>query len=80
MSFQSFLAKLPSTNFRIFFSVCAFVFVVITAVAASAFGRPIDGTTLYSILGALLIAMGLDVAQFYGKRRTHLPGKEDDGG
>ena len=69
----AFLAKMPSTNLRIFVSVCLATIYVMGAMGMNLVDRPVPEATLI-VLGSFLLAMmGLDVAQFSVKRATHMP-------
>lgn len=65
------LGRLPTTNLRIVTSVGLSVVFVLGTMAAGLLGRELDSSNVYTIAGFLLIMMGLDVAQFHSKRRTH---------
>ena len=68
-----FLAKLPSTNLRIFVSVLLACIYVLGAMGMNLIDRRVPEATLI-VLGSFLLAMmGLDVAQFSVKRATHMP-------
>jgi hypothetical protein len=67
------LAELPSTNFRIFVSVCLAVVFVLTMLLGIVLGReiPLDiATMLATFLAAM---MGIDLVQFKVKRDTFTP-------
>lgn len=66
-----FLARVPSTNLRIFVSVALAVVYVIGTMMAGLLERPLEATNVITLGGFILTMMGLDVAQFAVKRRTH---------
>lgn len=68
---REWLAKLPSTNFRIFISVILGVFYVVSSLLLSAYDKPVDQVTLYVVGGFIALMMGLDVTQFSVKRATY---------
>lgn len=72
---NKFLGDLPSTNFRIFVTMGAFLTTVAVVLYCIVRQIPLDPyeyiiTTLFVTEGAFA---GIDVAQFYVKRDTHKP-------
>lgn len=71
---NKFLAELPSTNFRIFATMGAFLSTVAVVLFCIVRQIPLDPyeyiiTTLFVTEGAFA---GIDVAQYIGKRKTHM--------
>lgn len=72
-SWWAWLTDYPSTNARIWAStVLASVYVLVVVVCLAA-RRALDVDVMSTVQWFLLVMMGLDVAQFVGKRATHKP-------
>src|SRR4051812_7017863 len=74
-TFMDEIATLPTTNFRIFVSICLAVVYFIVYMVGLLLGKITDANT-YASLGIgvfLLTMMGLDVMQFWAKRATFDP-------
>jgi hypothetical protein len=72
---NGFLSEFATTNARIALSLCLWCLTILVAIVGLLLGR-IDVkalTTLDHIFVALLIAMGVDVVQYIGKRVTFEP-------
>lgn len=64
---------LPTTNVRIFVSIVLAVLLVLTLLVMLVLGRDIKVDAALTIAGFIFSMMGLDVAQYVQKRKTHIP-------
>lgn len=69
----AWLSDYPSTNARIYASTVLASLYVLVVVGCLAARRPLDVDVMTTVQWFLLVMMGLDVAQFVGKRATHKP-------
>lgn len=72
-----FLARIPSTNLRIFVSVVLAVIYVVGTMFAGIIDRELDSGNVITLGAFLLTMMGLDVAQFAVKRSTFIPSQKN---
>ena len=63
----------PTTNLRIVVSIALASLYVIVLLGAIVLGRTVALDTMLSLGAFLLTMMGLDVAQYVQKRKTHIP-------
>lgn len=77
---NEFLAKLPSTNFRIFVGVMLAVvlvlYVILAQIAVGIWEKEVLLPEPYTktLLGFVVLITGIDAAQFIAKRVTHKEG------
>lgn len=72
------LGAMPSTNARIFATICVFVLTAMRYLSSGAYieisGARVGVTAFepnWDWLGFLLLMAGIDAAQYFGKRTTH---------
>ena len=78
-SWWAWLADYPSTNARIWASTVLASLYVLVVVGCLMAHRALDVDVMETVQWFLLVMMGLDVAQFVGKRATH-KGTQPDAG
>lgn len=69
---NKWLLSYPSTNARLFASVCLDVLYVVVSLACMARQVAVDSNILFGVGSFLLILSGLDATQFTIKRKTEL--------
>lgn len=69
---NKWLLDYPSTNARLFASVCLDVLYTIISLVCMVLRIPVDSNILFGIGSFLLILSGLDATQFQIKRKTEL--------
>lgn len=69
---NKWLLNYPSTNARLFASVCLDVLYTLVSLVCMVLRIPVDSNVLFGVGSFLLILSGLDATQFTIKRKTEL--------